>query len=119
MKQIQGTSYNIEGDIVGRVTFGNGNLFGRSNNILVCNDVNKPTFGYLAIITECTTFTSKRKPYCIVDNISDFHEGDVIVTQVQLINATLGGRGKRENKTRTREGNFTSCSSLKNDYLCP
>ena len=42
-----------------------------------------------------------------------------IDTQVQLINATLGGRGKRENKTRTREGNFTSCSSLKNDYLCP
>ena len=40
-------------------------------------------------------------------------------TQVQLINATLGGRGKRENKTRTRERNFTSCSSLKNDYLCP
>ena len=45
--------------------------------------------------------------------------GKVGHTQVQLINATLGGRGKRENKTRTREGNFTSCSSLKNDYLCP
>lgn len=34
MKQIQGTSYNIEDDIVGRITFGKGNLFGRSNNIL-------------------------------------------------------------------------------------
>ena len=56
MKQIQGTSYNIEDDIVGRITFGKGNLFGRSNNILVCNDTNKPAFGYLATSTECATF---------------------------------------------------------------
>ena len=46
MKQIQGTSYIIEDDIVGRITFGKGNWFGRSNNILVCNDTNKPAFGY-------------------------------------------------------------------------
>ena len=35
MKQILGTSYNIEDDIVGRITFGKGNLFRRSNDILV------------------------------------------------------------------------------------
>ena len=62
MKQIQGTSYNMEDDIVGRITFGKGNLFGRSNNILVCNDTNKPAFGYLATITACATFASKEKP---------------------------------------------------------
>lgn len=39
--------------------------------------------------------------------------------QVQLINATLGGRGKSQNKTQTREGNLPPCLSLKNDYLCP
>lgn len=83
MKQIQGTSYNIEDDIVGRITFGKGNLFGRSNDILVCNDTNKPSFGYLATITECTTFTNKGKPYCIVGSIGDFHEGDVVVINKQ------------------------------------
>ena len=35
MKQIQGTSYNVGDDIVGRVTFGKANLFNRSNNIVV------------------------------------------------------------------------------------
>lgn len=46
MKQILGTSYNIEDDIVGRITFGKGNLFRRSNDILVCKDATKPAFGY-------------------------------------------------------------------------
>ena len=44
MKQIQGTSYNIGDDIVGRITFGKKNLFGRSNDILVCKDSDKPAF---------------------------------------------------------------------------
>lgn len=79
MKQIQGTSYNIEDDIIGRITFGKGILFGRSNDILICKDANKPTFGYLATITERTTFKSKEKPYCIVDSINGFKEGDVVV----------------------------------------
>lgn len=79
MKQIQGTSYNIKDDIIGRITFGKGNLFGRSNDILICKDTNKPTFGYLATITERTTFKSKEKPYCIVDSINGFQEGDVVV----------------------------------------
>ena len=79
MKQILGTSYNIEDDIVGRITFGKGNLFRRSNDILVCKDATKPAFGYLATITESTTFTSKETPYCIVDSIEDFYEGDVVV----------------------------------------
>ena len=83
MKQILGTSYNIEYDIVGRITFGKGNLFRRSNDILVCKDATKPAFGYLATITESTTFTSKETPYCIVDSIEDFYEGDVVVINKQ------------------------------------
>ena len=79
MKQIQGTSYNIEDDIVGRITFGKRNLFGRSNDILVCKDSDKPAFGYLATITEKTTFSAKNKPYCVVDSIESFNEGDVVV----------------------------------------
>lgn len=83
MKQILGTSYNIEDDIVGRITFGKGNLFRRSNDILVCKDATKPAFGYLATITESTTFTSKETPYCIADSIEDFYEGDVVVINKQ------------------------------------
>ena len=50
MKQIQGTSYNINDDIIGRITFGK-NIFSRSNEILVSNNVDKPAFGYCATIT--------------------------------------------------------------------
>ena len=79
MKQIQGTPYNIEDDIVGRISFGKRNIFGRSNDILVCKDTDSPSFGYLATITEAVAFKSKGKPYCIVEDIADFHEGDVVV----------------------------------------
>lgn len=74
MKQIQGTSYNIEDDIVGRITFGKNNLFGRSNDILVCKDASKPSIGYLATITETTSFVSKGKPYCVVENVGTFQK---------------------------------------------
>lgn len=83
MKQIQGTSYNIEDDIVGRITFGKNNLFGRSNDILVCKDASKPSIGYLATITESTSFVSKGKPYCVVENVETFQEGDVVVINKQ------------------------------------
>lgn len=83
MKQIKGTSYNIEDDIVGRITFGKKNLFGRSNDILVCKDSDKLAFGYLATITEKTIFSTKDKPYSIVDIIEDFNEGDVVVINKQ------------------------------------
>lgn len=83
MKQILGTSYNIEDDIVGNITFGKGNLFNRSNSILVCKDADKPAFGYLATITETATFANKGKPYCIVASIENFQEGDVVVINKQ------------------------------------
>lgn len=83
MKQIQGTSYNIEDDIVGRITFGKNNLFGRSNDVLVCKDASKPSIGYLATITETTSFVSKGKSYCVVENVGTFQEGDVVVINKQ------------------------------------
>ena len=79
MKQIQGVPYNIENDVVGRITFGKRNMFSRSNDILVCENANKPAFGYLATITNNATFSGKGKPYCMVDSVEDFHEGDVVV----------------------------------------
>lgn len=82
MKQIQGTSYNVNDDIIGRITFGK-NVFSRSNDILVSNKVEKPTFGYSATITCNQTIVDNGKPYCIVENTSDFHEGDVVVINNQ------------------------------------
>lgn len=78
MKQIQGTSYNISDDIIGRITFGK-NIFSRSNEILVSNNVDKPAFGYSATITSNKSVIDNGKPYCIVDNTDSFHEGDVVV----------------------------------------
>ena len=82
MKQIQGTSYNINDDIIGRITFGK-NIFSRSNEILVSNNVDKPAFGYSATITSNKSVVDNSKPYCIVDNTDSFHEGDVVVVNNQ------------------------------------
>lgn len=79
MKQVQGTSYNVKQDIVGRITFSNKNILNRNKDILVCNNINKATFGYLAIIAESASFNNTEKPYCIVKNIDSFKEGDVVV----------------------------------------
>lgn len=79
MRQIQGTSYNIKDDIVGRITFGKGILHGRASDILVDNEICKPVFGYLATITENIAFKGREKPYVIVGSINNFHEGDVVV----------------------------------------
>lgn len=78
MKQVQGKAYNIGDDIVGRITFGRHNIFNRANDILVGN-VSKPSIGYMATISTDNSFSAKDKPYCIVDNLADFNEGDIVV----------------------------------------
>jgi len=78
MKQIQGKSFNIAEDVIGRITFGK-NVFFRGNEILVKKDVSNSVFGYAATITTKEDFASNGKPYCIVNDIEDFNEGDVVV----------------------------------------
>lgn len=82
MKQIQGNPINIEEDIVGRITFGK-NIFHRSNKIWVCKDASTPAFGYVATITTKEIITDNGKPCCVVNDINDFHEGDVVVINKQ------------------------------------
>lgn len=79
MKRVQGTVYNTTDDIVGRITFGNNNPFSRANDILVGEHISKRTFHYRAIITTNTSFVDKYRPYCLVDTIDSFREGDVVV----------------------------------------
>lgn len=78
MKQIQGIPVNIKEDIVGRITFGK-NMFQRSNEIWVSKNASNPAFGYVATITANEIITDNGKPCCVVNNINDFHEGDVVV----------------------------------------
>ena len=78
MKQIQGNPVNIEEDIVGRITFGK-NRFQRSNEILISKDASRPVSGYVATITTKETITDNGKPCCVVNDINNFNEGDVVV----------------------------------------
>lgn len=82
MKQIQGKSFNIVEDVVGRITFGK-KMFHRSNEIWVSKDASSPAFGYAATITTKDTISDNGKPYCVVDNVDEFHEGDVVVINQQ------------------------------------
>ena len=52
------------------------------------------------------------------ETFAEFENLGAYTLWVQLINATLGDRGNRQNKTQTREWKNPSCSSLKNDCLC-
>ena len=82
MKQIQGKSFNIVEDVVGRITLGK-KMFHRSNEIWVSKDASSPAFGYAATITTKDTISDNGKPYCVVDNVDEFHEGDVVVVNQQ------------------------------------
>ena len=77
MKHVQSISYNIKDDIVGRITFGK-SVFNRSNSILVDKGAVKPAFGYSATISTMNG-NDCGKVFCVVDDVSEFHEGDVVV----------------------------------------
>ena len=82
MKQIQGKSFNIVEDVVGRITFGK-KMFHRSNEICVSKDASRPAFVFASTITTKDTISDNGKPYCVVDNVDEFHEGDVVVVNQQ------------------------------------
>ena len=78
MKQIQCKSFNIEEDVVGRITFRK-KLFNRSKEIWVSKYASSPIVGYAATITTNESIVSNGKPYCVVNSIEGFNEGDVVV----------------------------------------
>ena len=51
MKQINGTAYNIEADILGRITLKGKNIFNRKDEILVKADAKDLPSGYASLIT--------------------------------------------------------------------
>lgn len=83
MKQIKGNPHNVNDEILGRVTFGGYNIFGRSNSILVGKNIGKLPFGYAACITDLQTVKTE-KPYVGgVTGIDEFTEGDVVLINKQ------------------------------------
>lgn len=78
MKQIQCKSFSIEEDVVGRITFRK-KKFNRSKEIWVSKDASSPIFGYAATITTNENIVSNGKPYCVVNSIEGFNEGDAVV----------------------------------------
>lgn len=83
MREIRGTSFNIDGDIVGRITLNKGRIFGRFDNIFVGKDVSEPVRGYRATITENASIKNTSIPYCVVSSIENFREGDVVLLNAQ------------------------------------
>lgn len=82
MKQIQGKSFNIDEDIIGRITFRK-KIFNRPKEIWVCKNASRPAFGYAATISANATIANSKKACCITEKIEDFHEGDVVIINKQ------------------------------------
>ena len=78
MKQINSKAYNVQEDIIGRITFGR-NIFARANNILVSGTIEKPAFGYCATISTKMPKKEIAKPYCVVEDTEHFSEGDIVL----------------------------------------
>jgi His-Xaa-Ser system radical SAM maturase HxsC len=79
MKQINGCPHNINEEVIGRITFGNINIFGRSKSIFVGSNLSKVPYGYAAAITNGDQIKSDKPYVSEVSNTSEFTEGDVVL----------------------------------------
>lgn len=78
MKQIISKTYNVTNDIVGKITFNRHLLFNRSNHILVGEHLTCTKKGFAASITTIDNLKETDKAICVVENISEFNEGDIV-----------------------------------------
>lgn len=79
MKQIVGTPYNIEADILGRVTLTDKCVFGRKDTVLVKSGVKNAPRGYAAVITDEDNLKNGRPCVCGVKTLDNFSDGDVVL----------------------------------------
>lgn len=79
MKQINGTAFNIEADILGRITLKGNNIFNRKDEILVKADAKDLPFGYAALITNSEQIAGGKPCVGNVQALDDFNEGDVVL----------------------------------------
>ena len=79
MKHINGTPINIVSDILGKITFKEQSIFSRKNKILVRPDAHSIARGYAAVITNNDSFITSQPCICGINDLGDFHEGDVVL----------------------------------------
>ena len=79
MKQINGTAFNIEADILGRITLKGKSIFNRKDKILVKTDANDLPSGYAALITNSEQIAGRKPCVGNVQTLEDFNEGDVVL----------------------------------------
>ena len=78
MKQINGTPFNIEADILGRITL-KGKWFNRKDEILVKADAKNVPSGYAALITNSEAISGCKPCIGNVSTLDEFNEGDVVL----------------------------------------
>ena len=79
MKQIQSKAYNVTEDIVGEITFNRHIVFHRSNYILVGEGITCAQKGFAATLTTAKNIKEVGSPICVIENVADINEGDVVV----------------------------------------
>lgn len=79
MKQIDCKVKNVDDEILGIITLTPKNIFTRGRYILVSNGLVAPKSGYIATVSDTELKGSTSRPFCVVDNLSDFRDGDVIL----------------------------------------
>ena len=79
MKQINGLAFNIETDILGRITLKGKNIFNRKNEILVKADAEEMPAGYMALITNKKVISGSKPCVGDVQTLNEFNEGDVVL----------------------------------------
>ena len=79
MKQINGTAYNIEADILGRITLKGKSIFNRKDEILVKADARNLPSGYAALITNSEVVCGCNPCVASVQTLDEFNEGDVVL----------------------------------------
>lgn len=79
MKQINGIPFNIESDILGRITLKGKGIFSRKDEILVKTNASSVPSGYATVITNSETISTSKPCICGVQTLEGFNEGDVVL----------------------------------------
>ena len=79
MKQINGTAFNIEADILGRITLKGKSIFNRKDEILAKADAKDFPSGYAALITNSEQICGGKPSVGNVQTLDEFNEGDVVL----------------------------------------
>lgn len=112
MKQLKGTPYNIDTDILGRITLRGKNVFRRDHEILVKQDAPSTVSGYLATISDSDSIKGN-KPAILCADISHFHEGDIVLITKYGLVSFLYEEGSSQNVI------FTTALCNHRCIMCP